>query len=178
MIYNTCEQCKGKHECNQPLVGYVNGARCRFNLRGTYNTNEILKPKYKQFTCDNFNEIKEHINKYHSIYVHGKYGLGKSHMLFWLANKYNLQGHNVFFMLVPDIHEKLINEIKFNKATGEVKTSIKQIMREVELLFLDDLGSEHMTDFVHETLQSVVDYRYRNELPIFRMKTLTIITKT
>ena len=166
-MYNHCKECKGKKECNQPLVGFVNGVRCRFNQRGTYNTTELLKSKYERFSCDNVQEIIQHINTYHSIYLWGPYGLGKTHETYWLANKYNLQGHDVFVILAADIREQLIKEIQLNKSTGEIPHSIRQTMKDVELLFIDDVGNEQMTDFVHDCVQSVIDYRYRNELPTF-----------
>ena len=73
----------------------------------------------------------------------------------------------VFVILSANIHDQLINEIKYNKATSEAQISVTTKMREAELLFIDDLGNEVMTDFLHENMSNVIDYRYRNNLPTF-----------
>lgn len=143
-------------------------------MTGATNTQEIYKPKYLTFECDNLDEIRNHINKYHSIYAHGKYGVGKTHMLHWLAQTYNNRGHHIFFELAAQIHHDLINEINYTKATGEYKISITKRMQLSELLFIDDLGNEKMTDFVHECLQIVIDYRYRNDMPTFITSNYTL----
>lgn len=136
-------------------------------MTGATNTQEIYKRKYETFDCENLPEIRTHINKHHSIYLWGKYGTGKTHFLHWLFAKYNKEGHHGTLKLAAEIHHDLISEIKHHKATGEHKTSITTKMMYTELLFIDDLGNEHMTDFVHECLQLVIDYRYRNDKPTF-----------
>ena len=165
--YNACDYCNALSDCPLLPVGYMNGTRCRFNLRGYYNDKEITKEKYKTFECDNLDQIKKQINEHKSIYLWGTYGKGKTHFSKWLANIYNLRGNNVYIKLSADIIKDLREEIQFNKSTGEVRKSITDKMREIDVLFIDDLGQEKMTEFVHECLQVVIDDRYRNEKPTF-----------
>lgn len=136
-------------------------------MRGGTNTQEIYKPKYLTFTCDNVDEIRDHINKHKSIYLHGLYGKGKTHFLYFLARYYNEQGHSIYLLESTEFHFKLIDEINLNKSTGSIVSSIRQKMKEVDLLFIDDMGAEKMTEFVHEALMTIIDYRYRNEKPTF-----------
>jgi DNA replication protein DnaC len=166
-----CTVCKGLKYCNQGHVGfYIENEikqRCKYNLRGTYNNVQILEDKYNKFHCANLKEIKNHINTKHSIYIWGKYGLGKSHMLYWLANTYNLRGKNVYINLMAEISNILKREVAHSKVTGEVLISETTIMKNVEILFIDDIGNERMTDFIGEALQVVIDHRYLKNKPTF-----------
>ena len=166
-LYDDCEICTKKEDCTLPRQGYKDGVRCRYNQRGNTNNNLIYNEKYEDFTCENFNEIRTHINKHHNIFLHGKYGLGKTHFLYWLANKYNLQGKDVYIDKVADISRKLKAEIQFRKSTGESIVSEIDRMKRVDLLFLDDMGSEKMTEFIAEAMYVVIDDRYINGKPIF-----------
>jgi primosomal protein DnaI len=136
-------------------------------MRTRTNTQEIAKPKYNEWTCDNRQEIIDHINSKHSIYLWGAVGTGKTHMLHYAANQYNNMGCLVFLIMSSKIHDELIREIKHNQATGEMLVSVTTKMKDADVLFLDDLGNEKMTDYYHEALSSVIDYRYRNKLPTF-----------
>jgi len=163
----TCKECKGIKGCPMPLQGYYNGIRCRYNLRGYMNDDIITQERYKEFSCDNRDEIIKHINAKNSIYLWGKYGIGKSHFLKWAANKYNLQGKSIYYSLVAEINRKLRKEIQFSKATGEVMRSEIDKMKDINVLLLDDLGNEKMTEFIAEAMQVVIDHRYTHKKPTF-----------
>jgi len=67
---------------------------------------------------------------------------------------------DVRFWFVPELAETLRSEI----SEGVRWTAEK--CKECDLLVLDDLGSERTTDFVLEALEQIIDYRYRQHLPI------------
>ena len=163
----TCKECTGIQGCPMPRQGYVDDVRCRYNLRGYYNDNIILQERYKQFTCDNRDEIIKHINTKNSIYLYGKYGLGKSHFLKWAANKYNLQGKSIYYSLVAEINRKLRKEVQYSMSTGESIRSEVDKMKDIDVLLLDDIGNEKMTEFIAEAMQVVIDHRYTHKKPTF-----------
>ena len=136
-------------------------------MRTRTNTQLINEPKYRTWTCANRQEIIDIVNRKHSIYLYGDVGTGKTHFLYYIANQYNLRGHQVFVILSATVHDELIREIRHNKATSEIMISVSTKMRDAELLMWDDIGNEQMTDFLHEHFQKVLDYRYINKLPIY-----------
>lgn len=173
-LYDDCKICTKKEDCTLPRQGYKDGVRCQYNQRGNTNNDLIYNEKYEDFTCENFNEIRSHINKHHNIFLHGKYGLGKSHLLLWIANKYNLQGKNIYYSLVAEVGSKLRKEIQHQKATGECIISETIKMKNVDVLFLDDIGNERITEFFAEQLQIVIDHRYIYNKPTFMSSNYTI----
>ena len=72
------------------------------------------------------------------------------------------------FWPMLDLVSELRNEIR----TGEPVVSTR--CRTCDLLVLDDFGQERMTDFVLEEMERIIDWRYRNMLPIAVSTNLTI----
>lgn len=122
--------------------------------------------KYNEWDAINKEEIRAHINKRHSIYLHSEYGTGKTHFLLWLAKKYYNMGYSVYFAMFADISRELKKEIG-DRQGGIYNKSINTKMRECDILCIDDLGNEQMTPFTHEALVTVINHRYVHKKPTF-----------
>lgn len=177
-----CIGCKGIDYCNQQDSGYkwevVNGialnTRCDYKFRGGFNDELLKRDKFKTFDCDNWEEIRRFINEHKGGYIHSDYGIGKTHLMYYLANLYNLQGHSVHIELFADISRKVKQEFNNNK-NGIINKSLVDQMLDVKILFLDDLGNEKITEYVaSDILQVVIDYRYKNEKPTFISSNYTL----
>ena len=131
------------------------------------------KSKYDEWNANNKQEIVNHINKHHSIYLYGKYGTGKTHFLYWLSKKYQEQGASIYISMMGDINRKIKQEINDRK-NDIYNKSEETKMRECTVLCIDDLGNEYMTQFVHEVLSTVINYRYINNLPTFITSNYTL----
>ena len=143
----------------------------------TANKNQEKAKKYCENWCNNY--INNTLSKdRQSIMLVGTVGSGKTHLASAILNS------------IIDNHK-----IKINKETEILQTSIKspyifttaldmflelsQIytktvdamqtinkFKECKLLIIDDLGGEKTTDRSKEFLQSIIDYRYSNYLPV------------
>jgi len=173
-----CDRCNSFKDCKQDSLGYkpvitydeifnkyrVSSGKCE-RMQGATNTPLIRDMKYKTFEADNKQEIMEHLNKYKTLYIFGNSGIGKTHLLYYLANAYNENGLDVYINLVQncmrEIRETLSKDEK-NKYTNGVKTqSLIRTLQNVDVLCLDDLGNEKASAWtLLEVLQSVIDYRY------------------
>lgn len=58
----------------------------------------------------------------------------------------------------------LSSELRSAAMTGDLSLSLR--CRSCDLLVLDDLGREKITDFILQEFQRIIDWRYREELPI------------
>ena len=126
----------------------------------------LIDKKYNEWTAVNKEEIRTHINKKHSIYLHSDYGTGKTHFLYWLAKRYQNQRLSVYIGLFSDISRLIKKEIG-DRQNGIVNKSIETKMIECDVLCLDDLGNEYMTAFTHELLVGVINHRYVHKKPTF-----------
>lgn len=107
------------------------------------------------------NYKKGELNK--GLYIHGKCGVGKSFLAYNFAQKLTQKGVKVIFAYYPD----LIREIKNNMGTIEMEKKINKI-KQVEVLFLDDLGAENNTAYVRDDILSpILQYRMNNDLSTF-----------
>ena len=86
----------------------------------------------------------------------GQPGTGKSTMMMALANQYAQNGKKVVFVRVP----LLMSELKDNLSDEEWRRTILGRMRFADVLFLDDFGSESVTQWTRdEILFPVLDER-------------------
>lgn len=94
----------------------------------------------------------------------GKFGTGKTHLAFAIANYLLNKG-------VPVVYETLINlmeQVKFGyeKDADIGYYEIIRLYCECDLLIIDDLGKEKLSDWVLEKLFQIINTRYENMLPI------------
>jgi len=123
------------------------------------NDKEVLSAKYDEWNAINKQQIREHININHSIYLHSQYGKGKTHFLKWAAKKYHQQGHSVYIALFADINRQIKDEMNLRK-NGIYNKSIESYMKDCKVLMIDDLGNEYMTPYTHELLVTIINHRY------------------
>ncbi len=93
----------------------------------------------------------------------GTYGCGKTHLAAAVANKRLNQGHPVLFVVVPDLLDYL-RAAYAPSSTTSYDARFEQVRR-VELLVLDDLGTQNATPWATEKLYQILNYRYNAELP-------------
>lgn len=94
------------------------------------------------------------------IVLAGDVGVGKSHLAAAIYNFRIEQGSAAVFARFPG----LLSDIKATYETDLSTTELMEIIREAELLVLDDVGVEKVTDWSVEQIWSIVDSRLNQEL--------------
>lgn len=95
------------------------------------------------------------------ILLYGGVGGGKTHLASAICNELIFK-KRVVFANVPDLLSKI-------RATFSGTGNSQEIMDKLEnctLLVLDDIGAEKWTDWVEQTLYTIVNYRYNHKKPI------------
>lgn len=97
------------------------------------------------------------------LYLYGDLSTGKTYILGCIANKlakYNIKSLIIYF---PD----LVVELKNSIGSSRLEELINYL-KSVDVLLLDDLGSENMTPWLRdEILGPVLNFRLMEEKPIF-----------
>jgi DNA replication protein DnaC len=92
----------------------------------------------------------------------GNNGCGKTHLAVAIAKCCLEDGMTVLFAVVPDLLDRLRSA--FAPTAEETFDEEFAKMREVEVLILDDLGSEQSTGWATEKLFQLLNYRYNARL--------------
>lgn len=97
------------------------------------------------------------------LYLAGPTGVGKTHLAAAIVNENVAQGREVLFRFVPDLLDDLRRS--YGPSGGQsFDHSFKQV-RDVDLLILDDLGSEASTAWAEEKLYQLIVHRHDLMLP-------------
>ncbi len=96
------------------------------------------------------------------VFIHGKFGTGKTFLMQRLAYRLSEKGHKVLIAYYPD----LVRQIKSSIADGAVETYINKL-KHADVLILDDIGAESNTNFIRdEVLGPILQFRIDMELPV------------
>lgn len=93
------------------------------------------------------------------VFLWGPSGTGKTMLVSILANELLKLGRSVMFLNVPDFMFEMRSAIR--------KDGIRDILQEVkdvDVLILDDFGSERITPWVYENIFMLLNYRCNNKL--------------
>ncbi len=97
------------------------------------------------------------------IYMAGPTGVGKTHLAVAIANVQIQQGRSVLFRFVPDLLDQLRRAYQPRSATGFDREF--QVIRNCEVLILDDFGAQATTAWAEEKLYQLIVHRHSAGLP-------------
>jgi DNA replication protein DnaC len=112
--------------------------------------------------CEN---LDRNLAEGNGLWLMGETGTGKTTLGMLVASQALAAGRTVAVYFTP----KLLNRIRqtFQEAQSEnAYTTFFEQVTSVDLLYIDDLGSERHTDWVVEQLYAVVNERYENQRPM------------
>ena len=190
---NNCANCKGLDKCQNSNQGFYLSkykdefvqVRCKY-LKALQNSSHpnLLKSEYDEALSDasskNYDlnsegrkKILEYIKTFVSdfrkkkpvkgLYIFGTFAVGKTYSLMLVAKALSSYGIDHIFAYFPD----LVTEIKNGMENGKYDKII-DILKETDVLLLDDIGAENMTPWLRdEVLGPIVNYRMNLKKPIF-----------
>lgn len=136
-------------------------SQCTFEFDD--NQNPKVTAMAKKYV-DNFKEIKENGS---GLILFGNVGSGKTFISACIANELINQGYPC---LVTNF-SRLTNTISgMNKGRQEYIDGLNKF----DLLVIDDLGAERETEYMGEIVHSIIDSRYRVNLPLIITTNLTM----
>lgn len=100
-----------------------------------------------------------------SLLIWGPYGNGKSHLAAAAAHAVQTSGKTVVFQTMPELLER-IRQTFNDRQNKETERDIMYALQNCDLLVLDDIGAEKVSDWVQDVLFRIVDGRYRQKKPI------------
>jgi DNA replication protein DnaC len=97
------------------------------------------------------------------LLITGTYGCGKTHLAAAIANDRVERGMPVLFVVVPDLLDHL--RTTFAPSSPATLDERLELVRNVDLLVMDDFGTQNSTPWATEKLYQILNYRYNARLP-------------
>ena len=98
-----------------------------------------------------------------SLLIWGDPGNGKSHLAAAVCHKLKERGKIPVFQTMTELLERI--RATFGRQAKEQEREIMAALQECDLLVLDDIGAEKVTDWTLDVLFRIIDGRYRRKKP-------------
>lgn len=98
-----------------------------------------------------------------SLLIWGEPGNGKTHLAAAICHTLKARGYVSVFQSVPELLERIKGT--FNRSSRESEKEIMDALRDCDLLVLDDIGAEKISDWVLDVMFRIIDGRYRQKKP-------------
>jgi DNA replication protein DnaC len=115
------------------------------------------------------NSIEKRMEDGTGLYVYGKTGVGKTHLAV-SALKAIVTAHNLSGLFLPyDLFVEMVHDARNND--GELPEMygdpnlLKYIRRVYDILVIDNLNSDRLTEYMAKTISNVIESRYEMQLP-------------
>lgn len=97
------------------------------------------------------------------LYIHGKFGVGKSYLLGALANELAARHIHSVVVYVPEFLREMKQAIQDHSLAEKI-----EFVKRAPVLMLDDIGAEIMSSWTRdEILGTILHYRMSEQLPTF-----------
>ena len=170
--------CQCEHNAKKEEINKFVKAKEENEVRELFSISNIcdkyLKASFENFEMRQGAESAYKIAKHHaehfkeygfeSIMLWGEPGNGKTHLAAAVHNQLIAQNKVVVFISMPELLGKI--KATFNRNNKETEQQILKALNICDLLIIDDLGAEKTSDWVQETLFTIIDGRYRRQKPI------------
>ncbi|MEW8977868.1 MAG: ATP-binding protein [Symbiobacterium sp.] len=97
-----------------------------------------------------------------SLLLQGAVGLGKTFLACAIGNRVIAAGKTVGYFTLPEFVEL----VRAEKLDEEFRSSTMQQLLDADLIILDDLGAEKVTEFVAQELFNLINLRLNRQLPM------------
>ncbi|MED1793279.1 primosomal protein DnaI [Brevibacillus nitrificans] len=95
------------------------------------------------------------------LYLHGSFGVGKSYLMGAIARQLSENHIASLLVYVPDFIREMKDSISDQSYVGKL-----ELLKEVPVLILDDIGAENLTPWVRDEILGVIlNQRANNHLP-------------
>lgn len=111
--------------------------------------------KYREVLEQFISRLKDAIDSGMGLFLYGDYRKGKTSAAAIVAKAVVAHGGTAFFIRADDLTRVVVERTAFDD-----EETVEERMRSVDLLIIDDLGSEHSREFGESLVERVVRWRY------------------
>lgn len=161
-----------KYWRNRPVEERVRNLRippryknCTFDSLQPVGDMQFFKESILKYT----NSLERHIDNGMGLYLHGKTGLGKTHLavatLREAVTKHELSGLFLSYdVYVEMVHDSRNNDGELPEMYGDPNL-LKYLRRVYDIVVIDNLNADRLTDYMAKTVSNLIESRYDMKLP-------------
>lgn len=105
------------------------------------------------------NFVENFDSQYENLYLYGNSGLGKTFISHCIAKELLDKGKSVIYQTATD----LIDSIRRNKFNQNIQVNTLNYLYQCDLLIIDDLGTENLTEFANNELFNLLNKRLMDQ---------------
>ena len=175
-----CDKCRDQGYINEKMCSCLRNSLVTRQLESSGVGKLILGQSFENFSLEMYSEdVREQMacllddlkayrdnfeNEKSNLLFVGGTGLGKTHLSTALAKSIIEKGYNVVYETATNLFSDFENDRFRDRYSGEEPTSTKYM--ECDLLIIDDLGTEVVTNFTVSCLYNLINTRLNKKLPI------------
>lgn len=100
-----------------------------------------------------------------SVCLYGGPGRGKTHLALSIAKQAKADGKSVLAIKAIDLLTRL--KRTYDRRDDVAEVEIMRLLKEVDVLVIDDIGTEKSTEWVRSKFYEIIDYRMNRKTTIF-----------
>jgi DNA replication protein DnaC len=116
---------------------------------------------YRETISKYIEKVREHVLAGRGLLFHGEYAGGKTSAAVIVAKAVVMHGGTVYFIEVPEL-----SDVKIGTRPFDENTTIWERMMKVDVLILDDIGSEYGTPWSKQLVERAIRLRANAKKPI------------
>ena len=148
-------------------INYYSSQTAQGDIMSPKENMQIILSVCLEFT-KNFSKKKD------NLLFYGGPGLGKTFLCSCIAREILDKGYTVFYTTAPQLF-KTIEKERFNRSQEEEsQTGFSDDLQSVDLLIIDDLGTEFNTSFTSSELFDILNTRLINKKPVIISTNLSV----
>lgn len=131
-----------------------------------------IPSEYAVFTLDNYPgdpaalaQVRDWLPTDRWLILRGEYGGGKTSLLTSILRERAAEGRSILFVNAPALFRR-VRSTYGNSGDGPTEGEVIRSLVEADVLGVDDLGSERMTEWATELFYDVVNQRYSEGRPM------------
>jgi len=146
----------------------------RFKDKRFSNYDRSLNPKAYDICLEYAKNFIDNLEAGRGLFITGDVGTGKTHLASAIVDhiaRLHKMKRRKPFKIIFSTSSEILSDIKFSFKDDRPEDCLEKY-KKADLLIIDEIGAEKVTEWSYETLYQIINYRYSNMIPTILISNL------